>query len=455
MTVTLRGRAVILTLSSAKGKNPRISALQPRRLTRCAATLIVLTLGHLAAAALTAQSPPAPQPITAVFLSDIHLNPFHDPAFLATLTGPSVPVPELTASPALAAVQDFCRRLPDTPDALFRSSLAAIWPRAASVSFVTVSGDLLSHQFTRCFAAFVLRTEPAASDSAEYPILTPDQRRRYRDFVQNTVAYVTARLRDTFPNTPIYYALGNNDSACGDYNLDANDEFLRRTAPLVAAAIAGNPPASATADLPSQFAADGSWQATGSYNVPLAALPNTRLIVFDDVFLAPDHRTCSGADDPATAKAELAWLTLQLQSLKPGQKVWIMAHIPPGIDLFSSIKRRHPVAFLKYDFAGLLAPYAGSIRLTIFAHTHIDDLTQLPSPDSFQTIPITLKSVQSISPDHGNPPTFTLATIDPATSTLLSYTLITAAQSPGGYTWPAPDAPPPPPTWTSTAAASH
>ena len=422
--------------------------------------LLLFAATILFALGLSAQSPPAAQPITALFLSDIHLNPFHDSAFLATLTGPSVPVPALPPSPALAAVQDFCRKLPDTPDALFRSSLAAIRPRAASVSFVTVSGDLLSHQFIRCFAAFVLRTEPAASDSAEYPILTPDQRRRYRDLVQNTVAYVTAQLRDTFPNTPIYYALGNNDSACGDYNLDANDEFLRRTAPLVAAAIAGNPPAPASADLPSQFAPqfapDGSWQATGSYNVPLAALPNTRLIVFDDVFLAPDHRTCSGADDPATAKAELAWLTLQLQSLKPNQKVWIMAHIPPGFDLYSSLRRRHPVAFLRYDFAGLLAPYTGAIRLTIFAHTHIDDLTQLPSPDSFQTIPITLKSVQSISPDHGNLPTFTLASIDPATSTLLSYTLITAAQSPttGGYTWPAADASPPP-TWTSAPAASH
>src|ERR1035441_6615643 len=46
---------------------------------------------------------------------------------------------------------------------------------------------------------------------------------------------------------------------------------LRRTAPLVAAAIAGNPPASASAALPSQFAADGSWQATGSYNAPTSA----------------------------------------------------------------------------------------------------------------------------------------------------------------------------------------
>ena len=414
-----------------------------------------VTLGLLTAASLAAQTPAPPpvHPITALFLSDIHLNPFHDQAFLATLAGPPAPTAVLPPSPALIAVQDFCRKLPDTPDTLFRSTLAAIRPHAASVSFVTVSGDLLSHQFTRCFAALVLRTEPAASESAEYPLLTPDQRHRYQDFVQNTVAYVTTQLRDTFPNTPIYYALGNNDTACGDYNLDAGDEFLRRTAPIVAAAIAGNPAAAASADLPSQFAPDGSWQATGSYNVPLAALPNTRLIVFDDVFLAPTHKTCSGADDPATARAELAWLTLQLQSLKPNQKVWIMAHIPPGIDLFSSIKRRFPVAFLKYDFANLLAPYSAAIRLTILAHTHIDDLTQLPSPDSFQTIPIMLKSVQSISPDHGNPPTFTLATIDPATSTLLSYTLITAVQAADGvYTWPAADVRPPTPTWTAAAS---
>lgn len=418
---------------------------------RCRAVATILAICALAA---SAQSPPAPRPITALFLSDIHLNPFHDSAFLATLAGTSAPTAALAPSPALAAVQDYCRKLPDTPDALFRSSLAAIKPHVASVSFVTVSGDLLSHQFTRCFAAIILRTEAAATDSAEYPILTPDQRRRYQDFVQNTVAYVTTQLRETIPNIPIYYALGNNDTACGDYNLDPNDEFLRRTAPIVSAAIAGNPATSAA--LPSQFAPDGSWQATGSYNVALAALPSTRLIVFDDVFLAPNHRTCGGADDPATAKAELAWLTLQLQSLRPGQKVWIMAHIPPGFDLFASVKRRVPVAYLRYDFANLLVPYSGSIRLALFAHTHIDDLTRLPAPDSFRTIPIMLKSVQSISPDHGNPPTFTLARIDPATSRLLSYTLITAAESPAGdYTWPAADAPLPAPTWTNTPAAAH
>ncbi len=441
----------LIILSAAK--NPRISPLQPRRLARRAPTLLLLAL--VAAAPLAAQSPPLSKPVTAIFLSDIHLNPFQDPAFLATLTGQSEAA--VASSPAVAAVKDLCRKLPDTSDSLFLSSLAAMKPHAVTVSFVTVSGDLLSHQFTRCFTAFALRLPPVSDEADQYAALTPPQREQYRDFVQKAFTYITTQLRDTFPRIPIYYALGNNDSACGDYNLDANDEFLHRTAPIVAASIAGTAPASTSTALPTQFAAGGSWQATGSYNVPLAPLPNTRLIVLDDLFLAPARHTCLGADDPAAAKAELAWLTQQLQSLTPNQKVWIMGHIPPGIDLYQSVKQRRPVFFLRYDFTALLAPYSAAIRLAIFAHTHIDDMTQIPSSDGLHLTAIPLKSVQSISPNHGNPPTFTLASIDPVTSTLLSYTLITAAQSTdtGDYTWPSPNAPPPPPTWSSTPAAAN
>ncbi len=401
-------------------------------------------------AALAQPTAPVAKPVTALFLSDIHLNPFHDPAFLATLTGQ--PAATAPPSPLTAAVQAYCHKLPDAPVALFRSSLEAMKPYVASVAFVTVGGDLLSHQFTRCFTALVLNTQPVAAEAAQYSALTPQQRQQYRDFVARVFIYVAAQLRDTFPNIPIYYALGNNDSACGDYNLDPADEFLRRTAPLVAAGI--NPTMNQAA-LPAQFERDGPWQAFGSYIVQLAALPNTHLIVFDDVFLAPDHKTCSGADDPATAKAELAWLVQQLRSLKPNEKVWLMGHIPPGLDLYASAKQRHPVSFLTYDLTGILAPHAAAIRLALFAHTHIDDLSQITFPDA--THPIPLKSVQSISPDHGNPPTFTLAKIDPATSTLIEYTLITAVKSAdiGDFVWPAPTAPPPPPTWSRTSTPPH
>jgi hypothetical protein len=65
--------------------------------------------------------------------------------------------------------------------------------------------------------------------------------------------------------------------------------------------------------------------------------------------------------------------------------------------------------------------------------------------------------VESISPDHGNPPTYTLAKIDPKTGTMLEYTLVSAVKSTADgsrtkYTWPAEGAPLPPPTWSSSAS---
>jgi len=72
---------------------------------------------------------------------------------------------------------------------------------------------------------------------------------------------------------------------------------------------------------------------------------------------------------------------------------------------------------------------------------HIDDLTLLPAPDSLQTIPITLKSVQSISPTTATYP----PSPSPASTRHLHAALLHAhhrrlSPTAGGYTWPAADA---------------
>ncbi len=153
----------------------------------------------LAVAPLLAQSPAAEPSttVTAMFLSDIHLNPFQDPSLVAKLAG-ELPPDSTAPSPALQAAQQACLSLPDTPPALFASSVAAIQSHAASVSFVTVSGDLISHQFIRCFTAFVLKEEPKPSESAQYLALSPEQRLKYRGFVQKTIEYITGQLHETF-----------------------------------------------------------------------------------------------------------------------------------------------------------------------------------------------------------------------------------------------------------------
>jgi sphingomyelin phosphodiesterase acid-like 3 len=398
----------------------------------------------VAVAPVAAQSPApfASATVRAVFLSDIHLDVFKDQALVAKLAGQPALSAE-TTGPAgpLAAAQQNCRSLPDTSDELFRSSLVSMAPRAASVSFVTVSGDLIAHQFIQCFAAFVLREQPKASEAAQYAAFNAEQRLKYRNFVQKTIDYITKNLRETFPNTPIYYAMGNNDTDCGDYDIDAHGEFLRSMAEIVVNSL---PPNLSQAD---RATVRADFSAAGYYSTPLAGAPNTRMVVLGDLFMSGGYATCAGKPEAAPAEAELAWLRGQLAGLNPDEDVWVMGHIPPGLDLYNSAKKMRPVMYLKYDFDDVLTSQNGVIRVGIFAHTHLDGVSQIQSSDTAH--PITLKMVQAISPDHGNPPTYTLADVDAKTGALLDYTLVTAAKSGGGYTWPGADAPLPHPKWSA------
>lgn len=404
----------------------------------------------VAAAPLAAQSPApaASATVRAVFLSDIHLDPFKDPALVERLAGQAALNEESTAtSGPLAAAQQNCRSLPDSSNELFRSGLVSMAPKAASVSFVTVSGDLIAHQFIQCFTAVVLKEQPKDSEAAQYAAFSAEERLKYRSFVQKTIDYVAGNLTETFPNTPIYYALGNNDTDCGDYDLDPHGEFLRHMAEI---AVNSLPPNLSQAD---RATVRADFSAAGYYSTPLAGTPNTRIIVLGDLFMSGDYATCAGKADAAPATAELAWLKAQLDGLNPNENVWVMGHIPPGLDLFSSAKKMKPVMFLKYDFNDVLASQNGVVRVGIFAHTHFDGVSQIQSKDAAH--PVTLKMVQSISPDHGNLPAYTLANVDAKTGALVDYTQVTAAKSAGGYTWPRGDAPLPLPTWPSAAAVSH
>ena len=41
--------------------------------------------------------------------------------------------------------------------------------------------------------------------------------------------YVMRSVEAAFPGVPVYIAGGNNDSACGDYQLDSPDKYLAAT----------------------------------------------------------------------------------------------------------------------------------------------------------------------------------------------------------------------------------
>jgi sphingomyelin phosphodiesterase acid-like 3 len=371
--------------------------------------------------------------IPALLVSDIHFDPFHDPGRVQQLVHAPIsqwiPILRPPSSPqeqqAFAALQQTCHvRGIDTPYALLRSSLEAMRVQQPDAKFITVSGDLIAHSFSCKYAT--LFPHAAAGD--------------YQAFVLKAISFVVEQLRADFPGGPVYVALGNNDTGCGDYRLDANSEFLARTGEVVATGV----PPSEQDQVKKEFAAGGY------YSVLMGApMRGTRLLVVNDLFMSPTYSTCAGKPDPAPAMAQLAWLREQLaQARRMGQKVWVMGHIPTGIDPYSTMARFKDVCgsesaamFLTSDkLADLLVEYADVVRLGIFAHSHMDEIRLLKADGNAlqgsSDKGVAVKLVPSISPVDGNNPSFMVAQVNPVSAFLWDYAVIAASNQTGiGTTW--------------------
>lgn len=371
-------------------------------------------------------------PIPALLVSDIHFEPYWDPAktpqlAAAPITGwdailAAPPSPDRTQR--FAALQKSCpARGVDTSYSLFTSSLRAMHIHASGAKFITISGDLISHEFPCKFAAVFPHASPAELQA----------------FAEKTILYVLAQMRASFPNISVFAALGNNDSGCGDYQLDPNSSFLADLAPSFVADV----PASQRRQAQRDFAAEGD------YNASLPApIRNTRLVVLDDLFMSSSYRTCAGKTAPAAT--QIAWLNSQLAKARRNhEKIWFMAHIPPGVDPYSTVREMpdlcggaKPEMYLSTDsLADTLSAYGDVLRLALFAHTHMDEMRILkPDENSVQNSAssqgIAIKLVPSISPVDGNNPSFIVARVDPASALLVDYAVFAASNQTGVHaTW--------------------
>ena len=247
-----------------------------------------------------------------------------------------------------------------------------------------------------------------------------------------TIEFTIEELRAALPSASVYAALGNNDSDCDDYKLDAHSEFLKRTGALVTAHFPD----------PLQAGAQATFEAGGYYAVPLPApLKHAELLVLDDLFMSRQYTTCGGAKDTTGADEQLDWLRQKLeQARRQHENVWVMGHIPPGIDPYSTLRRfrnvcagEAPEMFLASDdLPNLLAEFGDVVRLGIFGHTHMDEMRLLRGSEALSTHgDIAIKLVASISPVNGNSPSFTVAAIDAATAQLADYQVFTSSNQTG------------------------
>jgi sphingomyelin phosphodiesterase acid-like 3 len=360
-------------------------------------------------------------------LSDIHFDPFHDPGKAAQLR--SLPVSRWAkvlaapATPTQAAdfdkLQTACdAKGVDTPYVLLDSTIYAMHKVQPRPAFITVSGNIMANQFDCRFHTL-------------FPTATASE---YSTFASRTIEFVAYSLWSTYQNTPIYMALGNTDSSCEANREDPGSYFLQSTSRHFAAT---------TYTFNNRIAILNNFGKYGNYSTLLPyPMHKTRLIVLQDVYQSKKYLPCKAsagqAGQSSTFYAQTDWLHLQLAMAKKNhEKVWIMAHIPPGIDAQALASKSVSMCSTKPDttefapdtylsnefFANNLDQYSNNIALMIFGHTHMDEVRVFKTAKG---APVPGKIVPAISPVDGNNPAFIVATINPRTAMMIDYTVYVA-----------------------------
>lgn len=338
-------------------------------------------------------------------VSDIHFDPFQPPQLARDLR--TVDISQWTAHFSKFPAERASQWGSDANFVLYQSALENMTGRMADADFVVFSGDLLSHDFHKDAAS--------AFDVANGSM---EQRR----FADRTARFVIRSLTSALPDKPLIVALGNTDSECGDYEIEPGGEFLAHTAEIVRNAAGGDRVAE-------DF--DESYSAGGYYAVNHPTVEGGVIIVVNDILWSRKYANRCGGDGTDAAWRQLRWLRAKLaEQAAKDAIVWIVHHIPWGIDAYSTLQARAQscpdgvVPFLREDIAGafldLLRSHAGTIRISLSGHIHSDDFRLLLDEDG-RAVAVD-KIVPAISPVFGQNPGFQLFTYDVETGMPLDYT---------------------------------
>jgi sphingomyelin phosphodiesterase acid-like 3 len=392
--------------------------------------LVVVTTLLLSASRALAQPKALTQaPVPIVMLSDLHFDPLRDPAKVPLLIKAPVTqwdsilaTPDSSEQPSrFAAMQKTCnaKDATDTPYALLTSSLAAAKAQSLNAGFITVSGDLLVHDLDCRYRV-----------ALNLPSSTKDDQSLSAAFAEKTTIFVMNKVNSTFPNIPVYIALGNNDSLCNHNRMDSHDAYLRTTGPAMLAGLRG-------VNTAEKVAAQRTYESAGYYAVTMPApMRNTRLIVVDDIYMMPKYTNCAAAEDDKGEQEQAAWLQKELEHAHSNkQRVWLLGHLPPTVNADASLSPKasfcangQTVRFqTKDDLASQIMVNADTIKLGIFGHTHMDELHVLRGLSA--SVPV--KVIASVSPVDGNLPSFTVGIVDTASATLTDYSVFKASNATG------------------------
>ena len=280
---------------------------------RTAVKALVLISALTSLALSLPNGPPAlqPYPGTGMFLllSDIHFDPYADPAIVEKLGA------KLKGGCPASGSASFAKYGSDTNYPLLKSALDHVVATAAEnhihYDYVIVTGDFLAHSFDGRYRQCV-----GGGDEA------------YQKFASDTIRFVDSMIAKALPGVPVFAALGNNDSDRGDYE-EPSKVFLQKV---------GRDWSRAWGDLPvgARATASASFERAGDYAVPDPTAPNHEFVILNSNRWAARNAQACGETDPDPG-GQFQWLEDILGKIKrAGGTATLVMHILPGIDALRS-----------------------------------------------------------------------------------------------------------------------
>jgi len=333
-------------------------------------------------------------------ITDVHFNPFFDQALCDQLkTAEANQWEAIFATSTIKGIGSYGNFDEETDYKLLNSSLKNMAAVSGKPDFVIFTGDFLAHIFHKRYAA-------CNNNSTE----------GLDAFIDKTVTFFAILFEKYFPGIPVYLSLGNNDSYGGDYMIVPEGDFLKNTAVIFAEHFLENPANKES------FAT--TYPIGGYYTIVPPKSPNARIISLNTIFFSPKHKSDFNKYNPA--ERQLDWFESQLKSAKAKkEKVWLLLHIPPGTDVFSTLKKKTYTsdwvpAYIN-RFTRLLTEYSSIIRASFAGHNHMDDFRLLPGPEGLGPAQAFIKISPSVSMLFGNNPAFETIIYNPQTFSLLDY----------------------------------
>jgi hypothetical protein len=340
-----------------------------------------------------------------VVFSDVHFDPFYDKTLYTELAArdadqwATVFQSSLTTAPS--AWGD------DTNYPLLALALFSIKQNLGASPLIIFTGDILGHNFpTTFFQLYYGKTDYPIPDDAAVAAM--------KAFADKTVAFFMGQVRSTVGDIPVMFAVGNADSYLGAL---PEPSYLTNNVELYYTQFLNG--------IVDHQTFISTFTSGGYYS---AEMPGTNLMVIglNSVMFNYDFDdTLKSAVD-----AQLAWFDSQLARAKSdGKKVWLLMHIPPGADKYSTAQNNLDVsghlttATMMWNqdyqarFLQILSHYPGAIALTLGAHTHMDEY-RIMSPDNV------LEITPGITPYFGNNPAFRVFTFSRYTYKPIDYSTL-------------------------------